>query len=105
MLRSIEQELCASLTPAQMEVYRACLLGCVSYKDYADDKGVSYQSVRQAVALIRKKASKIFLYFFEGYLCFGFQMSVVGRRADKPSLYFENLICSHQEFIDWRRDP
>ena len=43
MLRSIEQELCASLTPAQMEVYRACLLGCVSYKDYADGKGVSYQ--------------------------------------------------------------
>lgn len=61
MLRSVERELCAALTPVQLDVYRACLLGGVSYKDYAAGKGVSYQSVQQAVILIRKKAAKIFL--------------------------------------------
>ena len=61
MLRSIEHELRSMLTPAQLDIYKACLLGGVSYKDYADHKGVSYQSVQQAVILIRKKAAKIFL--------------------------------------------
>lgn len=61
MLRSLEEELRLVLTSAQMEVYTACLLGGTSYKEFADRKGVSYQSVQQAVLLIRKKAAKIFL--------------------------------------------
>ena len=61
MLRSVEHELRSMLTSAQLEIYKACLLGGISYKDYADRKGVSYQSVQQAVILIRKKAAKIFL--------------------------------------------
>lgn len=60
MLRSVEHELRSMLTPAQLDIYKACLLGGISYKDYAGRKGVSYQSVQQAVILIRKKAAKIF---------------------------------------------
>ena len=61
MLRSALHELRAVLTPVQLDVYETCLLGGVSYQDYAARKGVSRQSVQQAVSLIRKKAVRIFL--------------------------------------------
>lgn len=61
MLRLTLRELRGVLTPVQLDIYKMCLLGGVSYKDYANRKGVSYQSVQQAVILIRKKAAKILL--------------------------------------------
>ena len=61
MLRSALHELHSVLTPVQLDIFKACLLCGVSYKDYSSSKGVSYQSVQQAVVLIRNKAAKIFL--------------------------------------------
>ena len=60
MMQMLEEELRHSLTRVQLDIYLNCLLGGISYKDYADEKGVSYQSVQQAIILIRKKAQKIF---------------------------------------------
>ena len=60
MLRSALCELRSMLTTVQLDIYKTCLLGGVSYKDYADRKGVSRQSVQQAVSLIRRKAARIF---------------------------------------------
>lgn len=59
--KAMEREFRSSLTDVQRDIYIACILGGQSYKDYAAQKGVSYQSVQQAVLLIRKKAKKIFL--------------------------------------------
>lgn len=59
-IKHLEQEFHASLTGVQRDIYISCLLHGLSYKDYADRKGVSYQSVQQAVLLIRKKAKKYF---------------------------------------------
>ena len=56
----LEEGLRRSLTRVQLDIFLNCLLGGISYKDYADKKGVSYQSVQQAIILIRKKAQKIF---------------------------------------------
>jgi len=60
MIRMLEEELRNCLTEKQLDIYLCCLLGGISYKDYADAKGVSYQSVQQVITLIRKKAQKIF---------------------------------------------
>ena len=59
-VKILEQAFRKSLTPAQCDIYSECLLGGHSCKEYADSKGVSYQSVQQAVMLIRKKAEKVF---------------------------------------------
>lgn len=60
VVRHLEREFCASLTIIQRDIYISCLVHGLSYKEYADRKGVSYQSVQQAVQLIRKKAKKYF---------------------------------------------
>lgn len=59
-IKHLEQEFRVSLTGVQRDIYISCLLHGLNYKDYADKKGVSYQSVQQAVLLIRKKAKKCF---------------------------------------------
>ena len=41
-------------------IYKACILNGISYKAYADQMGVSYQSVQNAIRLIQKKAKNIF---------------------------------------------
>ena len=56
----LEQRLRESLTPTQYGIYQACILNGISYKAYADQMGVSYQSVRNAIRLIQKKAKNIF---------------------------------------------
>ncbi len=56
----LERELVRSLTPKQQGVYFACILGGMSYAKYAALVGTSYQGIQQTVALIRKKAQKIF---------------------------------------------
>lgn len=56
----LEQRLRESLTPTQYGIYQACILNGISYKAYADQMGVSYQSVQNAIRLIQKKAKNIF---------------------------------------------
>ena len=51
MTQMLEEELRRTLTDKQLDIYLCCLLGGLSYKDYADTKGVSYQSVQQAITL------------------------------------------------------
>ena len=59
-LSMLERELVRSLTPKQQGVYFACILGGMSYTKYVALVGTSYQGVQQTVALIRRKAQKIF---------------------------------------------
>lgn len=56
----LEQALCDNLTPTQYAVYNSCILGGMSYKEYADQIGVSYQSIQNTIRLIQKKAKIIF---------------------------------------------
>lgn len=56
----LDEQIQRLLTEKQLDIYLNCMKGGISYKDYANRKNVSYQSVQQAVVLIRKKASKIF---------------------------------------------
>ena len=56
----LERKLRESLTPIQYGIYQAGILNGVSYKAYADQMGVSYQSVQNAIRLIQKKAKNIF---------------------------------------------
>ena len=56
----LERKLRESLTSTQYGIYQACILNGVSYKAYADQMGVSYQSVQNAIRLIQKKAKNIF---------------------------------------------
>lgn len=58
--KMLERRLRESLTPTQYGIYQACILNGISYKAYADQMGVSYQSVQNAIRLIQKKAKKIF---------------------------------------------
>ena len=41
MMQMLEEELRHSLTRVQLDIYLNCLLGGISYKEYADKKGVS----------------------------------------------------------------
>lgn len=56
----LEESLRKSLTPTQYRVFKACILKGISYKAYADQMGVSYQSVQHSIKQIQKKAKKIF---------------------------------------------
>ena len=58
--KMLERILRESLTPTQYGIYKACILNGISYKAYADQMGVSYQSVQNAIRLIQKKAKNIF---------------------------------------------
>lgn len=60
MVYLADLELRSMLTEAQLGVYEECLLGGLSYKDYATLHGVSYQRVQNAVNQIRIKASNFF---------------------------------------------
>ena len=56
----LDEEFRKTLTPTQLDIYVSCILNGISYKDYADQKGVAYQSIQKAILLIRKKAQKFF---------------------------------------------
>ena len=71
--KKLERILRESLTPTQYRIYQACILNGISYKAYADQMGVSYQSVQNAIRLIQKKAKNI----FGRWLWFAANMSVV----------------------------
>ena len=58
--KMLERILRESLTPTQYGIYKACILNGISYKAYADQMGVSYQSVQNAIRLIQKKSQKYF---------------------------------------------
>ena len=58
--KMLERILRESLTPTQYGIYKVCILNGISYKAYADQMGVSYQSVQNAIRLIQKKAKNIF---------------------------------------------
>lgn len=60
IVNQLEREFRDSLTSIQRDIYISCLLNGLSYTEYAARKGVSYQSIQQAVLLIRKKAKKYF---------------------------------------------
>ena len=47
----LERSLRESLTPTQYSIYQACVLNGVSYKAYARQMGVSYQSVQKTIHL------------------------------------------------------
>ena len=56
----LDEEFRKTLTPTQLDIYVACILNGISYKDYADKKGVAYQSIQKTIILIRKKAQNFF---------------------------------------------
>ena len=49
--KMLERILRESLTPTQYRIYQACILNGISYKAYADQMGVSYQSVTPSLHL------------------------------------------------------
>lgn len=56
----LEEDLRSTLTAKQLDIYISCILGDMTFKDYASKSGTSPQSVQEAVSLIRKKAKNIF---------------------------------------------
>ncbi len=61
ILSMLKDEFVQLLTQNQAEIYQKCVLGGLPYTKYAEQKGVSYQSVQHVVERIREKARKIFL--------------------------------------------
>ena len=57
---SLDQKRVETAYPNQYGIYQACILNGISYKAYADQMGVSYQSVQNAIRLIQKKSKKYF---------------------------------------------
>lgn len=58
--KMLEEELRSSLTKKQLDIYTSCIIGDMTFKDYAERRGTSPQSIQYAVSLIRKKAKNIF---------------------------------------------
>jgi hypothetical protein len=58
--KMLEEELRSSLTKYQLDIYTSCIIGDMTFKDYAEKRGTSPQSIQYAVSLIRKKAKNIF---------------------------------------------
>ena len=56
----LDEEFRKTLTPTQLDIYVACILNGISYKEYADQNGGAYHSIQKAIYLIRKKAQKFF---------------------------------------------
>lgn len=60
MTTQLEQKLRDCLTPKQLEIYEQCLLGDISYTQFAIENSIHESAVRKSVSLIRKKAKIIF---------------------------------------------
>ena len=59
-LKMLEKELMQTLTPLQLDVYKACIINGQTPTAYAKGHNMKRQSVNDAITLIRKKAKKIF---------------------------------------------
>ena len=59
-LRMLEKELMQTLTPLQLDVYKACIMNGQTPTAYAKEHNMKRQSVNDAITLIRKKAKKYF---------------------------------------------
>lgn len=57
-LKEAVQELCAQLTPKQLEVFRECIIGGKKLQTFAREKGVAIQSVFDIKVGIQKKWKK-----------------------------------------------
>lgn len=49
-----------TLTPYQRDVFEKCLLGTMSFVEYAASHGVSYQAIQNIASKLREKAKKFF---------------------------------------------
>lgn len=49
-----------TLTPYQRDVFEKCLLGTMSFVEYAASHGVSYQAIQNIASNLREKAKKFF---------------------------------------------
>ena len=59
-LKMLEKELMQTLTPLQLDVYKACIINGQTPTAYAKGHNMKRQSVNDAITLIRKKAKKYF---------------------------------------------
>lgn len=59
-LKEAVQELCAQLTPKQLEVFRECLLKGIGLREYARRTSTNFKTAWETADAIRKKARKIF---------------------------------------------
>lgn len=56
----LEQELIASLTDAQLDLYRKCIVGGKALREYAREEGINFKCAWKRRDLIQKKAKKFF---------------------------------------------
>ncbi len=56
----LEQELIASLTDAQLDLYKKCIVGDKALREYAREEGINFKCAWKRRDLIQKKAKKIF---------------------------------------------
>lgn len=56
----LEQELIASLTDAQLDLYKKCIVGGKALREYAREEGINFKCAWKRRDLIQKKAKKIF---------------------------------------------
>ena len=59
-LKMLETELMQTLTPLQLDVYKACIMNGQTPTAYAKEHNMKRQSVNDVITLIRKKAKKYF---------------------------------------------
>ena len=59
-LKMLEKELMQTLTPLQLDVYKACIMNGQTPTAYAKEHNMKRQSVNDVITLIRKKAKKYF---------------------------------------------
>ena len=56
----LEQELIASLTDAQLDLYKKCIVGGKALREYAREECINFKCAWKRRDLIQKKAKKIF---------------------------------------------
>ena len=56
----LEEEFCKLLTANQLEIYKACMIGHCSVREYARRKKLDPKTVSEVIAAIRKKFKKFF---------------------------------------------
>ena len=59
-LKMLEMELMQTLTPLQLDVYKACVMNGQTPTAYAKEHNMKRQSVNDVITLIRRKAKKYF---------------------------------------------
>ena len=57
--RMLEQEMRSSLTDAQLDLYKKCIIGGTPLREYARDEGINFKCAWKRRELIQKKAKKI----------------------------------------------